>query len=207
MKTYDEEYLRVMGKMERPIPGQSLTNDPESPLPFEGPPVFTKKREALEHIFNNMTRPEVYEQVMETVAQGTAITDVSQTILMKGFQEGKWNPDMFLMLLEPTMYMTMALAERANIDYTIDGSPDDPEAIQDSELSKRVAQVKEKLTKGSAVKPGVLPKEIEEKIEQIAPPTPKVEAESLITRPERTRIQDTDLAAEAEASLIPRPSK
>jgi hypothetical protein len=192
MQTYDEEYIRLMGKMERPIPGQSLTNDPDNPLPFEGPPTFTKKKDALEYIFTQMTKPENYSQVMEMLAQGGPVTDISQTILMKGFQEGKWNPDMFLMLLEPTMYMTMALAERADIDYTIDGGPADPAAVEDSELAKRVETVKKGLQK-SQVKPGVLPKEIEQKIKE----APVTKPEPLIARPTRP--------SEVKESLIKRP--
>ena len=40
-----------MHKMQRPIPGQSLTRDPENPLPFEQPPQFVDKTDALEYLF------------------------------------------------------------------------------------------------------------------------------------------------------------
>ena len=33
-----------------------------------------------------------------------------------GFREGKWNPDLMMMLIEPFMYLLMALAEKAGID-------------------------------------------------------------------------------------------
>jgi hypothetical protein len=39
--------------------------------------------------------------------------------LFSGFNEGKYNPDLMLLMIEPTAYMIMALAERAGIDYEV----------------------------------------------------------------------------------------
>ena len=50
------------------------------------------------------------------MSQKTPVTDIANLLLTAGFQKGKWNPDMMLNLLEPTMYMLMAIAEKAGID-------------------------------------------------------------------------------------------
>ena len=41
-KDYDQEGLNFLGSMPRPIPGQSLTNNPDNPYPWEQPPQFTE---------------------------------------------------------------------------------------------------------------------------------------------------------------------
>ena len=56
--TEDEKVARIReisGGSDRPIPGESLTNDPESPAPFEGPPQFSQKEDALEYLFVLLT--------------------------------------------------------------------------------------------------------------------------------------------------------
>ena len=48
-----EEY---QSRMDRPIPGQSLTEDPDSPQPYTSAPEFTIIQEALEYIFVTTTK-------------------------------------------------------------------------------------------------------------------------------------------------------
>lgn len=180
----DERYIQQLGKMQRPIPGQSLTNDPDNPLPFEGPPEFTKKKDALEEIFMNMTRPEVYEPMLDALLQGTPIVEMTEVILFEGFRQGKWNPDLFVILIEPTMYMIMALAERAEVDYRIDRDDDEEDSGSVSpEVEKKFEMIKRSVKPGK-VKEGVLPKEIVEQIEEM-PAT-----SSLLSRPSREAPSD-----------------
>ena len=40
MATVEEEYKKIQMSGKRPIPGQSLTNDPEKPEPYEKAPEF-----------------------------------------------------------------------------------------------------------------------------------------------------------------------
>ena len=39
---------------QRPVPGQSLTNNSENPLPFEGPPQTVRVTEALHGVFEEL---------------------------------------------------------------------------------------------------------------------------------------------------------
>jgi hypothetical protein len=185
----DERYLKHQGKMARPIPGMSLTNDPNSPAPFEGAPEFTKKKEALEAIFSGLIEEATYVQLIESLANGIPVISVVQVLLYEGFKQGKWNPDLFLLLIEPTAYIVMALAERAGVEYVIDNDEDDEDDDM-SAVQNQFDSVKKSLSKG---KPGVVPKEIAKKIEEMPPmesllAKPKAEqpvedVESLITRP------------------------
>ena len=47
---------------DRPIPGQSLTDEPGN-YPWEHPPQYTDLREARDRIFDGMTKPENAKQL------------------------------------------------------------------------------------------------------------------------------------------------
>jgi hypothetical protein len=182
----NETYMKQLGKMERPIAGMSLTNDPNNPAPYEGPPEFTKKEDALNAIFMNMTQEEKYVPMMQALIEGTPIMEMTQILLFEGFRQGKWNPDLFMMLVEPTAYVIMALAERAEVDYEIDREGDDVDP--QSDIESKFNMIGNKLGKGKVL-PGIIPADIEEKIEQLAP------AESLVSRPS---VEEPEVMAEPE---------
>ena len=49
-------------------------------------------------------------------------------VLYAGFKEGQWNPDLMMMLLEPLMYVVIALCEKAGVEYSLySGDEDDDE--------------------------------------------------------------------------------
>jgi hypothetical protein len=61
----NDEYVKVTTQLGRPIPGQSLTTDPDNPAPYEKPPRFTSVHEASEFLFEKLIEEETYMQVME----------------------------------------------------------------------------------------------------------------------------------------------
>tara|TARA_R110000744_G_C19307528_1_gene556383 strand:- start:7 stop:630 length:624 start_codon:yes stop_codon:yes gene_type:complete len=119
MATVQEEYTKIQQSGKRPIPGSSLTNDPENPAPYERAPKFTSVHAASEYIWEKFIDPKVYVSLMGSISEGVPLADLAQIILFKEFQEGAWNPDLMLMLFEPTVYMMIALAERLDIPMTI----------------------------------------------------------------------------------------
>ena len=44
----ENAFMERASKLERPMPGESLSNDPENPAPYEKPPQYTELAEALE---------------------------------------------------------------------------------------------------------------------------------------------------------------
>ena len=84
-------FMKNAQKMERPIPGQSLTNDPEAPLPFEQPPRFVDKTDALEYLFASFVEEKKYLALMGALEQGMPIMDLTKLLLVSGFQDGLWN--------------------------------------------------------------------------------------------------------------------
>tara|TARA_B100001939_G_C16945737_1_gene620240 strand:- start:3747 stop:4367 length:621 start_codon:yes stop_codon:yes gene_type:complete len=129
---------------ERPIPGQSLTNSPDQKYPWDNPPEITSQREATERVFLDLIKPENMETVSTLMADGMPVADVAQMLLMAGFTKGKFNPDMMLNLLEPTMFMLLSIAEKIGLDPKITREDDEFE-IDDEETSSKNLQVASEL--------------------------------------------------------------
>ena len=195
IEEYNQEGVNAIATAGKPIPGQSLANNPDEPRPFEQPPEFTDFREALNYLAEELLEPEIYEGLVTGIGQGVPITDVTLQILQAGFQEGKWNPDLLMMLIEPVMYLLMALCEKAGIEYRIDSddeddlSPEDEDDILE-EKAKNIAGLA-KSRDMSKIPAGVLPKEIIEDIEELdvpnsllAPSTEQEEPQSLLAKSE-----------------------
>ena len=155
----------------RPIPGQSLTNSPEEAYPWESPPEFTNFKTALEYITGELLNEEVYMPIMEAVDDGVPLSDITTQLLYVGFREGKWNPDLLLLLVEPVMYVLMALAEKADIEYVLYGGEEEDEEDTvnlEEQKAKNISEVaREKMGNVSEVPQGALPSNIVEQIESL----------------------------------------
>ena len=122
----------------RAIPGQSLTNSPDEPYAWERPPEFTEVRKAMYEIFEILTEKENLANSLLSLSKGVSVIDISSIVLYTGFIEGKWNPDLMMLLMEPTMYMVMALADKAEIDYVMDSAraTNEEEMSPDKQLNR-----------------------------------------------------------------------
>ena len=173
----EQEGLEVLGQMQRPIPGQSLTSNPDSPRPFERAPEFTEIQPAIESMFINLTEDDAYEALVDIIDADNTIAEAAQIILYAGFEEGLWNPDLMTLLIEPTMYLIMALVERAGrLEYKIDREPEaedeDEKRESTTALEKLLSQaaVQAEEDKVSGVRSGVLPTAVEKKLKEIKVP-------------------------------------
>jgi hypothetical protein len=117
----------IQGGLERgkAIPGQSLTNSPEQPYNWERPAEYSNPREAMLYVFETLTVPETTTNILLSLGNGVGVVDIASITLYSGFLEGKWNPDLMTLLMEPTMYMIMALAEKADIPYSLEAGDDE----------------------------------------------------------------------------------
>ena len=134
--TVNEEMLQHMSDFSGPVPGQSLTNSPDSPQPYERPPTFSTLNDATHALFDMLTDEEMFTNMIVAMSDGVPVTALAQVVLTDGFQKGAWNPDLMVQLIEPTMYMIMSLAEKVGIKYRIDedDDPDIDEATPEQEL-------------------------------------------------------------------------
>ena len=167
----EEAYLKLQQKGGRPIAGQSLTNDPENPAPFEKKPEYTSVHQASEVLFEKMLQKEVYIPLMQAVESGTPVMEIVQVILFKGFTEGKWNPDLLIMLIEPVAYMIIALAERLDIDFVVYANEEEDEIEDEQNFGTKFEELAmQKIEKTSAplkVPAGVISNEVLSKIKSI----------------------------------------
>ncbi len=183
-----------------PIPGQSLTNNPEAPLPFEQAPEFVALHPALEHVWESLIRPEIYVQAMKLLNDGVPIMDLTRGILFMGFNAGKWNPDLMTMLLEPTAYMLIALAEKQDIPFVVYHEEAEDEIENEEkvgiEFTQEQIQDMKNVAETSKVPEGILTAKMQEDLEKLSeikieesveetPPEPKDNQESLMARPEQ----------------------
>jgi len=181
-KNFDQDGLEFLANNGRPIPGSSLTNSPESKYAWEQPAQFVELQPAIDALFIELTEPEAYHSTMDLVRNEVPIADIAQVILTDGFQKGMWNPDLMLLLIEPTMYMIISFAEKAGIqDYVTYQGEENEESDEDEQLTgieQAISIAEDKIV--PKAKAGVFPKEIEERLEKFTPP----EQPSLLEKPE-----------------------
>ncbi len=187
--------LELVNPFGRPIPGQSMTNDPDNPQPFEGPPEYSNHSEAIAWIVNQLFTEEMVLNVVDVLSNGLPVSELAYMILYEGFREGKWNPDLMMMLIEPLIYVLMALAEKADIEYRIDDEDDDED--DDSMLEEKARNIaavaKEKMGDNGVIPASAVPSEIVSKIQEAEVP------QGLLARPE----QEKEEVAE-QSSLLER---
>ena len=140
-------------RFDRAIPGQSLTKPPNS-YPWESPPRFTDANDAMDFYFDKFENNETLFNLFALLESKVPITKIVDSMLLHGFSEGLYTPDVAVLIAEDLM-MTLALvAEEAGIEYET-GAPDTKLPLdQDEELDDAykeredmfMPQVEEKLT-------------------------------------------------------------
>tara|TARA_R100001460_G_scaffold540_5_gene2644 strand:- start:2492 stop:3115 length:624 start_codon:yes stop_codon:yes gene_type:complete len=200
---YNPEAVEAFAKAGRPIPGQSLTSNPEEVRPFEGAPEFTNFKEALDYTVGELLEEEAYMSIVGAIGDGVPVIDLVMQITYVGFREGKWNPDLMMMLVEPLIYTLMALAEKADIEYRIDDEDDEDDEPAESileEKAKNIADLaKAKLEKSGNIPSGAIPTEIAQQIEAAEVP------ESLLAKPEQEEeVMVETVTEEPQESLLNR---
>jgi hypothetical protein len=120
-----------------PIPGQSLTQSPDTPLPYETPPEFTNVEEAQEWIFEHLTDPDSIPELIGFISDGVPIEILATQVVFGGMAVGKWNTDLMLLLIEPAVYTLLFIAEQSGVDYIL--SYDELDEV-DSGVKTKVAK-------------------------------------------------------------------
>ena len=130
--------------LEGAVPGQSLTNAPDQPYPWEGPPEITSQKEAINRIFLDIIKPGNIEVLSDLMANDIPIANIAEMLIKTGFQKGKYNPDLAITLMEPTMFMLLSVAEKVGIEPKLSDDDDEDEIGDEEEVdtkgNMRVAQ-------------------------------------------------------------------
>lgn len=90
-----------------PIPGQSLTRDPDMRGPWEMPPRFTTPNQCLDHLFKTVTSPEFIKAFDKLLEEDRKfyVDELAVGMLQEGFINGLWTVDTMLLLVEPLIIM------------------------------------------------------------------------------------------------------
>ena len=112
-----------------PVPGESLTTSPDTPKSWERPPQFTNEDDAMVEIYLRLTERDKLKSLINIIDDGIPLDEIAQVVLYKGYTEGQFNPDLMMLLIEPTIYLLISIADYAEIkDYVLyneeDGDPD-----------------------------------------------------------------------------------
>jgi len=166
--------------MGRPIAGQSLTQDPKNPAPYETPPKFTSVHEASEYLWDFITEEEHYVPLMTGISKGVPIMKIVQVILFNEFQQGTFNPDLLLMLVEPLAFMLIALAERLDIDIEITGEDavDEDEELFGAKVEEQKLDQMRNAVKSGNIPQGFITPEMQTELQSLP------EIPSLLVNPE-----------------------
>ena len=160
------------------IPGQSLTNSPDQPYPWEQPAEFANPRDAIDAILAQILQPEAVKEIINALAKGASVGDLAMAITYAKFTEGKISPDTMLLVMEPIMYLIMSIGEEANIQYNIDN--DDIDEEDEDEIAEKLQEfenVFEQIQAGAMdkeIKPenlseGVVDKSLLDRVKQAGP--------------------------------------
>ena len=123
--------------------------------------------------------------LMDVIDDGTPLMDVTQGILFKGFTEGKWNPDLMLLLLEPLMYVLLYAAERAGVKDVVGylGEEEDEEGTEEGRLDALQNIIQQSQVPLSA-RSVAIPPELKQKLEDTEiTEQVQAEVESILGKP------------------------
>ena len=144
-KTQPNDFERAgVNPFNAPIPGESLTTNPEERKPWEQAPKHTEIQPVMEELFISLSRRENFIELLNLLKNNTPIDELAQVILYRGMTEGLFNPDLMLLLIEPTMYLLIAIAEEYDIEPTI------YEGFEDELIDER--DIKDELSRKNIVK-------------------------------------------------------
>ena len=117
------------------VPGQSLTTPPAG-NPYERPPEETDPKKILSFAIKRLNEPKVKEEMMDLLLMGIPIETLVKNLTKAGFMQGKFTPDVALLLEPPlTMYM-VHLAQEENIPAVMfAGNNEGPE--QQAEMNQK----------------------------------------------------------------------
>ena len=196
MAELDQQALEEHNPFQGPIPGQSLTNSPDTQQAWEQPPRTTNIKEARELMFLEILKDENLETIIGLMNEGMSISQLTEMLLFIGFTKGQFNADLMMLLAEPTMYMLLAIAEAVGIeppinrDDLINAEEEDLDEEETAEVTKLATQMEDKIRNPkrledlqAQLEKTAIPREIQERVAEVDFAEIK---ESLLSRPEPT---------------------
>jgi len=120
----DDQQVVNMSAFDLPVPGQSLTAE-KGASSFEQPPQFTDIQDAVDYLFDSMTKQSTVDNLLRVIDTGMPLMSLAEPMLLSGASEGLWNVDLAMLLIEPTITIMAGLAHMAGVTpvYTDEKKP------------------------------------------------------------------------------------
>ena len=194
MAQLNPKALEAYNPFQGPIPGQSLTNSEDEQQPWEQPPEVTGVKDGRELMFLEILKDENLESIVMLMNNGMSVSEVAEMLLFIGYTKGKFNADLMMLLLEPVMYMLLAIAEAVGIEPKInrDDLINADEEVLDEEDEQDIVNLSSSM-ENQIRNP--------QKLDEL-----QVNLESKIPQDIKERVAEVDFE-EIKESLLARPTK
>ena len=97
-------------------PGHSLTED-NGKWPWGRPPQMTNPDDALDDAVKRLMKPRNKQEMFKLLLVGVSVEVIVEGILFQSFQDGKFTPDVALLLKGPLAIIISDLAEEEGVPY------------------------------------------------------------------------------------------
>jgi len=171
-KPEDVDDLIRLNSKPKAVAGQSLTNNPDSSKPWERPPLFTNPKEALEDVTQRIFSEGGIKGIAGALHKGASVGNITEIILYQDFYDGKYNPDVMLMLYEPVFYSIMNIGEAANLNYRLDDKKiNDLGKDEDKDNQEKINSIKDirKTVAAKTMQSNAVPPELKEQMQEQQP--------------------------------------
>ena len=117
-----EEYMPPEGTIEAkdnfaPAPhGHSLTED-NSKWAWGKPPKIVDPEQALEQAINSLKEGRVQLELVKLLMAGASVEMIVEGYLFQSFQDGRFSPDVAVLIKAPLAFYIASIAEESNIPY------------------------------------------------------------------------------------------
>tara|TARA_E500000318_G_C3530600_1_gene200327 strand:+ start:62 stop:607 length:546 start_codon:yes stop_codon:yes gene_type:complete len=99
-------------------PGHSLTED-NSKWAWGKPPRDVDPDIVINKAIESLKQPSIKEEMMKLLIVGASVEVLVEGYIMQGFQEGRFNPDVGLLIKGPLSLYIANMAEEAGIPYRL----------------------------------------------------------------------------------------
>ena len=105
---------RKTNPFDAPTPGQSLTDIPKN-YPWEHAPQFSTVEDASMKVWEALHNDDTMDKILVLLDAGLTIEEITKVIVFSGFVEGKFTPDVGLLLTPIIGDMILAIGKKAGI--------------------------------------------------------------------------------------------
>ena len=97
-------------------PGHSLTED-NSKWAWGKPPKIVDPEQALEQAINSLKEGRVQLELVKLLMAGASVEMIVEGYLFQSFQDGRFSPDVAVLIKAPLAFYIASIAEESNIPY------------------------------------------------------------------------------------------